>query len=133
MAREFQDLRQTTQIVPKITTMFRERGLLVTQFVADEDMKKDKYHEILRGDIRQFVSRSSCSTLEDMIVRATERDIDLETERKRKSNQVQGLEGSGKRPMVFDSKSRGQQGQSRCSKCDKTLDGACTMGGSGCF
>ena len=33
---------------------------------------------MLRDDIREFVSRSSCKTLEDMIFQAKEREIDLE-------------------------------------------------------
>ncbi|CAH1431387.1 unnamed protein product [Lactuca virosa] len=84
LAREFQDLQQTTETVAKITTKFRERALLATQYAEDEEMKKARYHDMLRSDIRQFVSRSSCKTLDDMIARAREREIDLEMERKRK-------------------------------------------------
>ena len=47
-------------------------------------MKKARYHEMLRSDVQQFVSRSSCRTLEDTISRARERDIDLEMEKKKK-------------------------------------------------
>ena len=36
----------------------------------------------MRNDIRQFVIRSICRTLEDMIARARENEIDLEMERK---------------------------------------------------
>lgn len=43
----------------EITAKFRERALLVPQYVADEEMKKARYHEMLRDDIRQFVSRST--------------------------------------------------------------------------
>lgn len=41
---------------------------------------------MLKDEIQEFVSMSSCRTLEDMIARAREREIDLETVRKR--NQV---------------------------------------------
>ena len=41
-------------------------------------MKKARYHEMLWDDIREFVSRSGYKTLEDMISRAREREIDLE-------------------------------------------------------
>ena len=40
LAREFQDLRQTTETVAEITAKFRERTLLVPQYAADEEMKK---------------------------------------------------------------------------------------------
>ena len=57
---------------------------MVPRYGEDEEMKKAQYHEISRSDIRQFVSRSTCKTLEDMTVRAREREIDLEIEKKRK-------------------------------------------------
>ena len=47
-------------------------------------MKKVRYHEMLRDDIREFLSLSWCETLNNMIDRARERDIDLEHLRKRK-------------------------------------------------
>ena len=40
LAREFRDLQQTTETVTEITTMFRKRALLVSQYVADDVMKK---------------------------------------------------------------------------------------------
>ena len=58
-------------------------------------MKKVLYHDMLRDDIREFVSRSSCKTLEDMIARAREREIDLEHLGKRKPEGVQVSTGSG--------------------------------------
>ena len=70
LVREFQDLQQMTETLIDISTMLRERALLVLQYVADEEIKKAPYHEMLQGDIRQFFSRSSCKTLEDMIARA---------------------------------------------------------------
>ena len=54
-----------------------------------------------------------------MIAQARAREIDLEMERKRKLDQVQSSEGSEKRPKVFDTRARGQQGWGRCSKCGK--------------
>ena len=96
----------------EITAKFRERALLVLQYAADEEMKKARYHEMLRSDIRQFVSRSSCKTLDDMIARAREREIDLEMEKKRKPEAVSGSGGSGKRPKGSDHRSRIRPSQS---------------------
>ena len=87
--------------------MFHERNLLVPQYVVDEEMKKAKYHDMLKDEIWEFVSMSSCRRLEDMIVRARERQIDMETVRKRKLVQAQVSQGSDKNPKVFDSRSRG--------------------------
>ena len=99
-------------------------------------MKKAIYHEMLRRDIWQFVSRSSCKTLEDRIEQAREREIDMEMERKWKPYEVQISGGSGKRPKVSNSRLKGHQGHSRCGKCDRTHEGSCRSGsggGSGCF
>ena len=63
---------------------------------------------MLRNDIQQFVSRSISKTLEDLIARAREREIDLEIERKINPNQAQVLGGSIKRLKVFDLRSGGQ-------------------------
>ena len=40
LAREFQDLQQTTETVTEITSMFREWALLVPQYTAHEEMKR---------------------------------------------------------------------------------------------
>ena len=117
----------------EITAKFRERALLVPQYAADEEMKKARYHEMLRSDIRQFVSRSSYKTLDDMIARAREREIDLEMERKRKSKAASGSGSSGKKPKVSDHRSRIQPSHGRCGRCGKMHDGVCKAGSSGCF
>ena len=96
-------------MVAEIIAMFKERELLVPLYVVEEEMKKALYHEMLRSDIWQFVSPSSCKKLEDMIARAREREIDLEMERKREPNDIQTAGGLGKRPNVSDSRSRGHQ------------------------
>ena len=43
---------------------------------------------MLRSDIWQFMIRSSFKTLEDIIARDKEREIDLEIERKRKPDEA---------------------------------------------
>ena len=70
LEREFQDPRQTTKTVAEITAKFRERGLLVPHYATDKDMKKVRYHDMLRDDIREFVSLLGFKTLNDMIARA---------------------------------------------------------------
>ena len=88
MAREFLDMRQTTEIVVEITTKFRERALLVPQYAGDEDMRRTRYHNMLQVDIREHVSFSAYPTLDSMIARAKDREIDLEHIRKRKAEAV---------------------------------------------
>ena len=77
LAREFLDMRQTTESVAEITAKFRERALLVPQYAGDDEMQSTRYHDMLRADIREHVSFSACPTLDSMIVRVQEREIDL--------------------------------------------------------
>lgn len=59
--------------------------MLVPLYVADEKMKKARYYDMLKDEILTFVSMYSYKTMEDMIAGDREREIDLETIRKRKS------------------------------------------------
>ena len=67
---------------------FKERDFLVPQYTADEEMRKTRYHDMLRDDIHEFVSLLGWKTLEDMISRAREWEIDSELLKKRKSINV---------------------------------------------
>ena len=109
----------------EITAKFRERALFVSQYAADEEMKKTRYHDILRDYIGEFVSFSACKTLNDMVEKSRMREIDLELRTKRKLEQVQTGLGQTKRPNTSDTYSIGQQGQGRCAKCGMSHSGAC--------
>lgn len=52
-----------TKIVAEISAKFRERALLVLQYAVDENMKKTRYQDIPRDEIKDFVSVSSYQTL----------------------------------------------------------------------
>ena len=52
-------------------------------------------------------------TLNDMISRAREQEIDLEHLGKRGPDKVHIVEGPGKRPKTYDTDLRGQKGQSQ--------------------
>ena len=108
LAREFQDLHQTTETMAEITTKFQERALLVPQYAADKEMKKVRYHDMLQDDMRKFVSISGSETLNYMTSRARGREIDLEHFKKRMSDQVHILEGLKKSPKTSDQLMRGQ-------------------------
>lgn len=59
LAREFQDLRRTKEIVVEIIAQFQERDLLVLQYVTKKEMRKMRYHDMLRDNIQEFVSMSN--------------------------------------------------------------------------
>ena len=125
LAREFLDMRQITETVAEITAMFRERALLVPQYARDEEMRKTRYHDMLGADISEHVIYSACPTLESMIARARERELDLEHVRKRKAKIEQVTRVSGKKTKGSDARPKGQLGQSRCRKCGRPHEGAC--------
>ena len=84
----------------EITAKFRERALLVPQYATDEEMKKTKYHDMWRDDIREFVSLPWCKNLNDMIARVCEQEIDLERLGNRKSEQIQMAVGQVNKPRT---------------------------------
>ena len=126
-------MRQTTETVAEITAKFRERALLVPQYAGDEDMRRTRYHDMLRADIREHVSFSACPTLDSMIARAREREIYLEHIRKRKVEEGHVMGALGKKPKGSDVGPKGQQGRGRCRKCGKAHEGACRLGSSGYY
>ena len=75
---------------------------MVSHYAVHEEMKKVRYHDMLRYDIREFVSISGFKTLIDKIARAREQDIDLEHLGKREPEHVQEVEGPPKRPKTSD-------------------------------
>ncbi|XP_042752697.1 zinc finger BED domain-containing protein RICESLEEPER 2-like [Lactuca sativa] len=66
--------------IAEITAKFRERALLVLQYVADEEMMKTRYHAMMRDDIWEFVSFSGCKTLNDMIEKAHIMDCNVSSD-----------------------------------------------------
>lgn len=72
----------------EITDKFRERSLLVPQYIADEEVKKKRCHEMLWDNIWEFVSLKICKTLDYMITKAREQEIELQCRIKCVPNQV---------------------------------------------
>lgn len=107
--------------------------LLVLKYVINEEMKKTRYNDMLMGDIKEFVSISSCRALKDIIDKAWEQEIELNVWSKRKPVQDQEIEDTSKRPKTSNSQSRGHQGRGRCCNYNKLHDRVYRAGGSGCY
>ena len=73
------------------------------------------YPDMLRDNIREFMSISGCETLNDMVYRAREREIDLVHLGKTGSDQVHVVEGPRKRPKTSDQRLRGPKGRYLCN------------------
>ena len=89
MVREFHDLQRTTETVAEITAKFQERALLIPQYAADEDLRRTLYYSMLREEIREFVSFTECKTLNEMVEKAHEKELELDSRTKQKTKQVQ--------------------------------------------
>ncbi|XP_023733990.1 uncharacterized protein LOC111881832 [Lactuca sativa] len=133
LAREFQELQQTTEIVVQMTANFRERALMTPQYAMDEDMRMTRYHSMLKDDICDYVSFIGCKTLNEMFEKAYEREIELELCTKRNPEQVQEAASQAKKSMTLDSSGRGQQGRGRCAKCGNPYSGTCRVACSGYY
>ena len=53
---EFLSLVQTTGSVNEITDKFLERSLFCPEYIANERMKMYRYAEVLKPEIREFLS-----------------------------------------------------------------------------
>ena len=62
---------------------------------------------MLRDDIREFMSFTGCKTLNEMVEKAREREMELDFYGKQKPEQVQTIVGQAKNPKTSDSLSRG--------------------------
>ncbi|XP_023737006.1 uncharacterized protein LOC111884940 [Lactuca sativa] len=97
IVREFHDLQQTTETVAEITTKFWEQALLTPQYATDEEMRRTLYHSTLREDIRDFVIFTRCNTLNEMLEKAWEREMELKSRMKQKPEQAQAVVGQAPR------------------------------------
>ena len=94
----------------EITAKFRERALLIHQYATDEDMRRTRYHSMLRDDIGELVSCTGCKTWNEMVEKAHEREMEFESRTKRKTKQVQAAGAQAKNSKTSDSSGKGQHG-----------------------
>ena len=86
---EFLTMEQTTESVNDITDKFLEKATFCLDYTANEEMKMYRYLNILRTDIREFVSNKTCTDLNQMIKAARARELELERQQLQKRKQVQ--------------------------------------------
>ena len=69
----------------EITAKFQEQALLIPWYSTKEDMRRTRYHSMLRDDIREFLSFTGCKTLNEMVKKARKREMELDFHTERKS------------------------------------------------
>jgi hypothetical protein len=129
---EFLNLVQTTESVNEITDKFLEKSLFCPEYVANEKMKMYRYMNVLRADIREFVTTARCQDLNQMmeVARAWELYLEETQAKKRKHEQPQApmkkQKYSGHRPEI-------RKDYPRCAKCGRNHPGECRAGAGVCY
>ena len=86
MQQEFMALQQTTESFSDLNAKFLEMLSFCPSFAGNEAWLVSRYTAILRIEIREFVSMQEFSTLSAIMNVARRREIELQTQSKRKAN-----------------------------------------------
>jgi len=78
LAQEFMSLKQRTESVTEISTMFHEMAMFCSEHVSTEQARVIRFLSILGRDIREFVANSSYRTLGELQANTMRRNIELE-------------------------------------------------------
>jgi len=119
ITREFLALEQRTESVTEITKRFMEMVQFVPQYAASESLKKNRYHDMLHTDIREFVNNAQFPTLAGVIEAARSHELELESQARRKRPVEAGNNApvTTKRPKPFGSQS-GQEKEDQWTQSD---------------
>ncbi|KAJ9543618.1 hypothetical protein OSB04_023325 [Centaurea solstitialis] len=99
LTSEFLQMRQTTESVNEITDLFLERSVFCLDYMANDRMKRYRYLEILKPEIREFVAISQCKSFQQMYEVAQTRELELERpDRKKKVEPALVQTQQAKRP-----------------------------------
>lgn len=84
IAKEFLELTQTSETVKEMNRKFTEMALFCPQYAASEEMKMSRYKDMLRTEIREFISTAQYASLSAMMDAARRRELELETQAKKR-------------------------------------------------
>ncbi|KAJ9555712.1 hypothetical protein OSB04_010326 [Centaurea solstitialis] len=127
---EFLNLKQTTESVNEITDQFLEKALFCPDYVGNEAMRMYRYRGVLKPEIREFVSPTTCTSFNAMVEAARNRELFLEElqQGKRKADQSFVPVRKFKEPRT-----EGRRVPSGCPKCGRNHQGECRLPESVCF
>ena len=78
---------QTTESVNEIIDKFLEKSLFCSEYVANEKMNMYRYMNVLRPDIREFMTTARCQDLNQMMEMAQASELYLEEAQAKKRKQ----------------------------------------------
>ncbi|KAL7599837.1 hypothetical protein Lser_V15G25678 [Lactuca serriola] len=122
-------LQQTTESVSDLNAKFLEMLSFCPSFAGNEAWLVSQYTTILRTEIREFVSMQEFPTLSAIMDAARRREIELQTQTKRKANdtssktsgdaQKKQKQGGKSRYEYRPSSSQGEKNPLICYNCKK--------------
>ncbi|XP_076892254.1 uncharacterized protein LOC143543926 [Bidens hawaiensis] len=134
IADEFLHMTQTYQTVEEITGDYFDK-LQFCPFMEDVKMRINRYHRMLKTDIREFINPSKCETLEEIINWAQERETELN--RQKASGEKRKIETfstpSKKLKTNFSKKTESHMGTHHCNTCGKNHPGECRLKQNICY
>ncbi|KAK1421015.1 hypothetical protein QVD17_23053 [Tagetes erecta] len=136
IAEEFLHMAQTTESVEEITGAFFDKLQFCPYMMLNERMKINRYHNMLKKDIREFINPSKCESLEEIINWAREREAELNRPtivgEKRK---VEFCNIPSKKSKLGNSykKTESRSGFRSCNVCGRNHPGECRYKQTFCF
>ncbi|KAJ9565975.1 hypothetical protein OSB04_001941 [Centaurea solstitialis] len=127
---EFLNLKQTTESVNEITDQFLEKALFCPDYVGNEAMRMYRYRGVLKPEIREFVSPTTCTSFNAMVEAARNRELFLEELQQGKRKAEQSLVPARK---FKGQRTDGKKVYSGCPKCGRNHQGECRLPGPVCY
>ncbi|KAK1435339.1 hypothetical protein QVD17_01100 [Tagetes erecta] len=130
ITEEFLHMAQTTESVEEITGLFFDKLQFCPYMMLSERMKINRYHNMLKKEIREFINPSKCETLEEIINWAREREAELNRpvtvgEKRR----VESYNIPSKKSKMGGSFKKPEQrsGIHQCNVCGRNHPGECRL------
>ncbi|XP_022032977.1 uncharacterized protein LOC110934092 [Helianthus annuus] len=135
---DFLRLRQKDETIDEITNKFFEKVKFCGEIRGTERLKIIRYHAMLKAEYREFVNPSKCATLNELIDRARDREIEIKRQVERGEKRVAEKSTNtnpSKKGRFQDQNRKGKtsSGIPTCKTCGKHHLGECLSGKKGCY
>ncbi|KAJ9553199.1 hypothetical protein OSB04_017244 [Centaurea solstitialis] len=127
---EFLKLAQTTETVNEITDQLLEKSLFCPDYVGNETIKMYRYQGVLKPEIREFVSTTTCKSFKEMVEKARSRELFLEEQQRGKRKAEQSIVPVRK---FKGPRTDGRRVSSGCPQCVRNHQGEWRLPESVCF
>ncbi|XP_022028106.1 uncharacterized protein LOC110929285 [Helianthus annuus] len=135
---DFLRLRQKDETIDEITNKFLEMVKFCEEIAGTERQRIVHYHAMLKAEYREFVNPSKCATLNELIERARDREIEIKRQVERGEKRVaeKPTNASPTKKTRYQNQSKKGKASSEiptCKTCGKHHSGECLSGKKGCY